>query len=96
MQLEHSIAVANLIVCVGIVYLCICTLNTPTCRRSKLGRARYTVLLGGAVISGMQPLLMGSWPSPGELCLSLSVLAAMALSSIRWHYAGPQRREGDL
>lgn len=92
----HTIAMAHLCACLGIVYLSICQLNTSACKRSRLVRARYTALLAGAAVSGLQPMLLGSWPNLAALAMSYSVLAAMLLQALRWHGAHhPHRRSDD-
>ena len=97
-QTHQLLAVVNLIICAGIAWVCICRLNSEICRRFRLSRARYTLLLAGALASGMQPTLWGFWPTVGGVVFSGCVLAGLVINVVRWHGAvgHPMRRRGDL
>ncbi|MCT9812406.1 hypothetical protein N0K08_17320 [Acidovorax sp. Be4] len=97
-QTNQLMAMVNLIICSGIAWACICRLNSEICRRFRLSRARYTLLLGGALASGLQPLLWGSWPTVGAVILAGCVLAGLALNVVRWYgqVGHPMRRKEDL
>lgn len=77
-------SVLNLGFCLGIVWACICRLNTETCRHYIRARARYTLLLAGALASGLQPLLFQTMPGPGETIFAATVLAGLAINVGRW------------
>lgn len=96
-QSHQLLAVANLVICTGIAWACICRLNSEISRRFRLARARYTLLLTGALASGLQPLLWGAWPTVGAVLFAGCVLAGLAINVVRWHSHGaPKRRVGDL
>lgn len=82
--MTQFIAVCNLAFCLAIVWACICRLNDKICRTHLRPRARYSMLMGGAIASGLQPLLFHTMPGPGETIFSASVLAGMALNVTRW------------
>lgn len=96
-QTHQLLAMANLSICLGIAWACICRLNSDISRRFKLARACYTLLIAGALASGLQPALWGTWPTPGSVIFSGCVLAGLAINVVRWYGAGaPKRRKGDL
>lgn len=82
---HQLLAVLNLIICAGIAWACICRLNSEICRRFRVARARYTILLGGAVASGLQPTLWDSWPTVGGVLFAACVLAGLAINVVRWY-----------
>lgn len=86
-QFHQLLAMANLLICLGICWACICRLNSHVCRRFKLARARYTLLLAGALSSGLQPMLWGTWTSVGDTIFSACVLAGLVINVARWYGA---------
>lgn len=95
-QSHQLLAVANLVICSGIAWACICRLNSEISRRFRMARARYTLLLTGSMACGLQPLLWGSWPTVGTVLFAGSVLAGLAINVVRWHGAShPARRKDD-
>lgn len=84
-QTHQLLAVLNLALCGAISWACICRLNSDICRRYRLPRARYSVLLGVAVQSGLQPVLWRSWPGIAELLFAAGVLAYLVINVVRWH-----------
>lgn len=95
-QTHQLLAMANLLICTGIGWACICRLNSHICRTHKLARARYTLLLTGAVASGLQPALWGTWTSVGDTIFSACVLAGLLINVARWHgVPHPLRRKDD-
>lgn len=89
-QLHQLLAMAHLGLCTAIVWACICRLNSDICRRFRLPRARYALLLGGALTSGLQPMLLGSWPSVADAVFAGSVLGYLAINVVRWHRGKPK------
>ena len=77
-------AVINLACCLAIAWACICRLNDDICRRNLRPRARYALLLAGALASGAQPLLFHTMPGPGETILAASVLLGLLINVGRW------------
>lgn len=95
-QTHQLLAMVNLIICAGIAWACICRLNSDISSRFKLARARYTLMLAGALACGLQPLLWGDWPTVGTVVFSAAVLAGLVINVARWYGAGaPKRRKGD-
>lgn len=80
-------AVINLMVCMSICWACMCRLNADICRQHLAARARYALLMGGAMASGLQPLLWGTWPSAGDVLFGCSVLAGLIINVVRWRGA---------
>lgn len=83
MKQEH-IAIANLVMCLGIFWACICRLNTERSRLDRTVRAKYSLLLGGAIVMGFQPTLFGTWPSGGSTFFSGVILLYLALGVHKW------------
>ncbi len=95
-QTHQLLAVLNLVICAGIAWACICRLNSEICKRFRAARAKYSFLLAGALGSGMEPALFGSWPTVGSTLLSACVLAGLAINVVRWYgQAHPMRRKDD-
>ncbi|MBO0943369.1 hypothetical protein J1N44_17055 [Acidovorax temperans] len=83
---HQLLAVANLVICLAIAWACICRLNTDVCKHLLRPRARYTLLLAGALASGLQPVLFGAWPSVGTVFFSAAVLAGLLINVVRWSH----------
>ena len=78
------LALLNLSACMGIFWACICRLNSEHSKTIRTIRARYSLLLGGAVIQGFQPTLFNTWPGVAGTAFSWIVLGFLALSLHRW------------
>ena len=78
------LAIANLGVCLGIIWTCICRLNSNVCRRWLAARMRYTLLLTAALAHGLQPVLFGTWPGIAGLIFAVGVLVNLLLGVQRW------------
>lgn len=92
-QAHQVMAVVNLAICMGIAWACICRLNSHVCRKHLAARARYTLLLGGALASGLQPLLFGSWPALASVIFGGTVLAGLVINVVRWHVPSATQEE---
>ena len=92
------LAVINLAFCLGIVWACICRLNTQLCRKYLSARARYALLLTGALACGFQPVFYGYAPGIGTVLFTGSVLVGMILNLSRWLITNevPKRRATDV
>ena len=86
-QTHQLLAMLNLVLCAGIGWACICRLNSDICRRYKLSRARYSLLLAGALSSGLQPVLWDSWPGIADTVFAACVLGHLVINVVRWHQA---------
>ena len=78
-------AILNWALCTGIGWLCIGQLNSCRCRENLYDRARYVLLLAGAMASGLQPLLFSTWPAWADVFMGFTVLFGMAINAVRWH-----------
>lgn len=83
-QTEQLLAVLNLIICLAIGWACICRLNADVCKHLLRPRARYTLLLAGALANGLQPVLWGTWPGVGTVIFGAAVLAGLLINVVRW------------
>ncbi len=81
---SQLLAVTNWLICMAVAWACICRLNSDICKRRLLLRARYTLLLTGALASGLQPALWGEWPGIGDILFALTVLGSLLLNIQRW------------
>ena len=80
--MADMVAVANLLVCVGIVWTCICRLRTDLCRLNLLPRLKYSVLLTGGFIAGLPNLFFGEEAVKSTLVMSVSILVYLSLTSL--------------
>ena len=95
-QSHQPLALLNLALCLAIGWACICRRNSHVPRVHTLARARYSLLLAGALASGMQPALWGTWTTVGDTIFSACVLAGLLINVARWHGAAhPMRRSDD-
>ena len=78
------VAVANLLICISIVWTCICRLRTELCRLNLLPRFRYSVLLTGGLVAGLPNLFFGEEASKSTLVLSTSILVYLASNTLTW------------
>ena len=82
--MADMVAVANLLVCIGIVWTCICRLRTDLCRLNLLPRFKYSVLLTGGFIAGLQNLFFGEEAAKSTLVLSVSILTYLFTNILTW------------
>ena len=78
------VAVANLLVCIGIVWTCICRLRTELCRLNLLPRFKYSVLLTGGFIAGLPNLFFGEEAVKSTLAMSFSILIYLFTNILTW------------
>ena len=78
--MADMVAVANLLVCIGIVWTCICRLRTDLCRLNLLPRFKYSVLLTGGLIAGLPNLFFGEEAVKSTLVMSVSILIHLSLT----------------
>ena len=90
-QTHQLLAALNLLLCAAIGWACICRLNSEICRRYKLSRARYSLLLAGALSSGLQPVLWDSWTGVADNVFAGCVLGYLVINVVRWH----SKKEGN-
>ncbi|PIG09930.1 hypothetical protein [Comamonas sp. 26] len=90
-ETHQLIAMVNLAICLAIGWACICRLNSNISRRFRLARARYALLLAGAMSSGLQPLMFGTWSSIADVIFNSAVLAGLVLNVVRWY--APEKQE---
>ena len=82
--MNDVVAVTNLLVCVGIVWTCICRLRTDLCRLNLLPRFKYSVLLTGGFIAGLPNLFFGEEAAKSTLVLSVSILTYLVTNILSW------------
>ena len=83
-MMADMVAVANLLVCIGIVWTCICRLRTDLCRLSLLLRFKYSVLLTGGLIVGLPNLFFGEEAVKSTLVMSVSILIYLFTDFPNW------------
>ena len=89
------VTVINFIVCVGIFWACICRLNSPVSKNYLRVRARYTLLLAGALISGFQTVLLGEVPTKAGTVFAAVILIGLILNVNRWSMFNGTERRGE-
>ena len=82
--MSDVVAAANLLICIGIVWTCICRLRTDFCRLNLLPRFKYSVLLTGGLVAGLPNLFFGEEASKSTLVLSTSILIYLASNVLSW------------
>ena len=82
--MSDVVAVLNLLICIGIVWTCICRLRTELCRLNLLPRFKYSVLLTGGLVAGLPNLFFGEEASKSTLVLSTSILIYLASNVLSW------------
>lgn len=80
----QNIALLNFFLCSGIMWACICRLNSQPSKIHRAVRAKYVALFTGAMIHGLQPTLMGTWPTWSGVSISAAMLLFLGLSLPRW------------
>ena len=82
--MSDAVAVANLLICISIVWTCICRLRTELCRLNLLPRFKYSVLLTVGLVAGLPNLFFGEEASKSTLVLSISILVYLATITLTW------------
>lgn len=82
--MADMVAAANLLVCVGIIWACICRLRTDLCRLNLLQRFKYSVLLTGGFTAGLPNLFFGEEAVKSTLVLSVSILVYIFTDKLIW------------
>lgn len=82
--MSDVVAAANLLICIGIVWTCICRLRTEFCRLNLLPRFKYSILLTGGLVAGLPNLFFGEEASKSTLVLSTSILIYLASNVLSW------------
>lgn len=82
--MSDVVAAANLLICISIVWTCICRLRTELCRLNLLPRFKYSVLLTGGLVAGLPNLFFGEEASKSTLVLSISILTYLFTNTLTW------------
>lgn len=82
-------AVLVLVFSIGIFWACLCRLNAGGTNILKRVRMKHSVLLGGTVAVGLQPLLFGDWPGPGTAIFASAVFIYLLAGVHRWKGGPP-------
>jgi hypothetical protein len=82
--MSDAVAAANLLICISIVWTCVCRLRTDLCRLNLLPRFKYSVLLTGGLVAGLPNLFFGEEASKSTLVLSTSILIYLASNVLSW------------
>ena len=78
------VAAANLLVCIAIVWTCLCRLRTDLCRLNLLPRFKYSILLTGGLVAGLPNLFFGEEANRSTLALSVSILTYLLSNTLAW------------
>ena len=81
-------ALANLVLCLAAVGMCLCRLNAMTADVPYMVRSKYTVALTAALASGLQPW-WGEWPGWAALAMSASLVFGLIVSTPHWRSGPP-------
>lgn len=78
------VAAANLLICIAIVWTCLCRLRTDLCRLNLLPRFKYSILLTGGIVAGLPNLFFGEEATKSTLTLSVSILTYLLTNTLTW------------
>ena len=78
------VAAANLLICIVIVWTCLCRLRTDLCRLNLLPRFKYSILLTGGIVAGLPNLFFGEEATKSTLTLSVSILTYLLTNILSW------------
>lgn len=82
-------ALANFVLCLAVVWMCLCRLNSMT--RAVLYRVRseYSLYLTCALASALQPM-WGEWPEWGSLAMAVALIFGILASRRAWARGAPR------
>lgn len=81
-------ALANFLLCMFAVLMCLCRLNAMTSNVTYRVRSEYTVYLTCALASALQPM-WGEWPRWGSIAMAGSLVFGLFVSSGGWKEGPP-------
>lgn len=94
MEAIYLLALVNLLLAVGVIFICLCRLNDMDGAVLRRVGVEYTALATGAAASGLQPW-WGEWPGLGTLTLMAGLLIALLCSSYAWRGRRPPESTTD-
>jgi hypothetical protein len=89
----YLFALFNMVICIGIICVCLCRLNLMDRRVFIRVRGEYAFYIGGSIISGLQPW-WGEWPQWGNISISGSLLFGLIVGGIGWRKGPPESVTG--
>lgn len=89
----YLFALANMVLCIGIICVSLCRLNLMDKRVYIRVRTEYAIYIGGAIICGLQPW-WNEWPEWGSLSLSGAFLYGLIVGGIGWRHGPPESVTG--
>jgi hypothetical protein len=94
-QLRIALAGVHALLCLGIAGAVVCRLNVTHRGTRPDVRAQFAALFGGAVASGLQPVLWSEWPGWGSVTLAAMLLVYLVLGWQRWRHGAPPGTASD-
>lgn len=89
MDNSHELfALANMVLCLAAVGMCLCRLNSMTPNVFYRVRSKYAVILTAALASALQPW-WGEWPEWGSLAMALSLVFSLVMGKPIWDHGPP-------
>jgi hypothetical protein len=85
----YLMALANAVLCGGIMWVCLCRIAALSKRSRKLFRALYSLLGAAAMGSMLQPVLFGDWPGVADLMVNAVLLAFLSSGMRTWSAGAP-------
>lgn len=85
---QELFALANFVLCLTAVGMCLCRLNAMTFNVMYQVRGKYTVALTAALASALQPW-WGEWPEWGSLAMAASLVYGLYVSTPSWRHGPP-------
>lgn len=78
----------NFGLCTALGWTCLCRLNLMSLSTRRSFRAKYSVLLAAATLSGYG-WLIGLWPNLGQVVLTAAFVYVLAAGSSAWRSGPP-------
>lgn len=82
MQLYYLTSLCTSFLCFFVIGICVCRLNL--CKKKLRPRIKYTALILGASVAGMQPYYADQFPGVGALILVVMVVWVLIDGAPAW------------
>lgn len=91
MQAIYLIALANLVICMAVDWVCMHRIAMMSLATKRSFRVNYSIMFVAAVASGLQPILFNEFPGYADLIMNTALLSFLYGGRKHWrtvpHYA---------
>jgi hypothetical protein len=85
----HLLSLANLLMCLGICWVCVCRLHRMSTKTRGMFVWNYAAMLAGAAAAGLQPVFFQEFAGWGDLIFSTVMLCFLASGRTAWRERAP-------